>query len=116
MRRSRYALALAIAGDVGLLAALLLWAAPFTPGPRLWLVALCALPPLVALNGLARARTYSAGWASMLALLYLAYALTEYVAGVRTPALLLCLGGSLALFVGAVVFVRWQARERPPPA
>ena len=38
-------------------------------------------------------------------------AMVEYIAGAGTLGVDLCLAGSLALFVGTVVFAKWDARE-----
>jgi uncharacterized membrane protein len=111
MRWSRYALALALVGNIALITSLFLMAG-LDSGPRLLLAALFSLPLLASLNGLARARVYTAAWASMAALFYMAYAMVEYIAGAGTIAVDLCLGGSIALFVGTVVFAKWQAREQ----
>ena len=70
-----------------------------------------SIPLLIALNGLARGRVYTAAWASMASLFYMAYAMVEYIAGAGTLGVDLCLAGSLALFVGTVVFAKWDARE-----
>lgn len=110
MRWSRYALGLAIAGDAALVASLFLIAGTGV-GPRLLLAVIFSLPLLIALNGLLRARVYTAAWASMAALFYMAYAMVEYIAGVRTLAVDLCLAASIALFVGTVVFAKWDSRE-----
>lgn len=111
MKRSRYALVLAIAGNIGLLVSLFVIAGSGT-GARV-LAVVFALPLLVSLNGLCRARVYTAAWASMMALLYMAYAMVEYIAGAATLGVHLCLATSLALFVGCVVFAKWDAREQP---
>lgn len=110
MRRSRYALALAVAGDIGLIASLFVIAGAGTD--RLVLAGLFSIPLLIALNGLARARVYTAAWASMAALFYLAYAMVEYIAGAGSLGVDLCLATSLALFTGSVVFAKWDAREQ----
>jgi len=111
MKRSRYALALAIAGNFGLIAALFVIADATTGA--LVLAALFTLPLLASLNGLIRARIYTAAWASMMALFYLAYAMVEYIAGAATIGVDLCLAASLTLFIGCVVFAKWAAREKP---
>lgn len=110
MRRSRYALGLAIAGDVGLIASLFVIAG--SGSQRLILAAVFSIPLLIALNGLARGRIYTAAWASMASLFYLAYAMVEYIAGAGSLGVDLCLAASIALFTGTVVFAKWDARER----
>jgi|GEM_PF-1512130 uncharacterized membrane protein len=110
-RWSRYALALAIAGNIALIVSLFLIAG-FNFDARLLLAVIFSLPLLASLNGLAQARVYTAAWASMAALFYLAYAMVEYIAGAGTAAIDLCLGASIAMFVGTVVFAKWDARER----
>ena len=111
MRWSRYALGLAIAGNLALIASLFLLAG-LTAGPRLLLAVIFSLPLLASLNGLCRARIYTAAWGSMAALFYLAYAMVEYIAGAGTAAVDICLAGSIAMFVGTVVFAKWDAREK----
>ena len=111
MRWSRYALGLAVAGNLALIASLFLLAGKDT-GARLILAVVFSLPLLASLNGLCRARVYTAAWASMAALFYMAYAMVEYIAGAGTLAVDICLAGSIAMFVGTVVFAKWDARER----
>lgn len=112
MRRSRYALALAVAGNITLIVTLFVIAG--SNSARLILAALFTLPLLVSLNGLLRARVYTAAWASMMALFYMAYAMVEYIAADdATLGVDICLAASVALFVGCVVFAKWDARERP---
>ena len=111
MRWSRYALMLAVLGNIALIASLF-WIAGVHTMERLLLASIFSLPLLASLNGLARARIYTAAWASMAALFYMAYAMVEYIAGAATLAVDLCLGASIAMFVGTVVFAKWDARER----
>ncbi|MES1926507.1 DUF2069 domain-containing protein [Salinisphaera sp. T31B1] len=113
MKRSRYALTLALIGNLGLIAAICVISG--REFGQLVLAALFCLPLLVSLNGLVRARVYTAAWASMMALFYMAYAMVEYIAGNRSLGVDLCLAASIALFVGTVVFAKWDARERPDP-
>ncbi len=111
MKRSRYALGLAIVGNLGLIAAIAVISGGSTG--QLVLAAIFTLPLLVSLNGLARARVYTAAWASMMALFYMAFAMVEYIAGNRSLGVDICLVASIVLFVGTVVFAKWDARERP---
>ena len=111
MRWSRYALLLAVISNIALIVSLF-WIAGVHTMERLLLASIFSLPLLASLNGLARARIYTAAWASMAALFYMAYAMVEYISGVATLAVDLCLGASIAMFVGTVVFAKWDARER----
>src|SRR5699024_5673247 len=82
MRRSEYARFLALFGAFGTIAGLLLWASQATTGRSSdWLIVagLFALPMIFIVIGLARRRTYTAAWASMLAVLYVGYALAEHL-------------------------------------
>lgn len=110
MRRSRYALGLAIVGNLGLIAAIAVISG--TEFGQLVLSAIFILPLLISLNGLLRSRIYTAAWASMLALFYMAFAMVEYIAGNRALGVDICLAASIALFVGTVVFAKWDAREQ----
>ncbi|MES1932535.1 hypothetical protein T35B1_07991 [Salinisphaera shabanensis T35B1] len=111
MRWSRYALLMALFGNIALIVSLF-WIAGIHTTERLILAGIFSLPLLASLNGLARARIYTAAWASMAALFYLAYAMVEYIAGAASLAVDLCLAASIAMFVGTVVFAKWDARER----
>lgn len=113
MRLSRYALTLAVAGNVALIAAMFVIAGPVVG--ELVLAGLFTLPLLASLNGLLRARVYTAAWASMMALFYMAYSMVEYIADAATLGVDICLAASVALFVGCVVFAKWDSREQPPP-
>lgn len=114
MRRSRYALCLAVAGNLGLIGAIAVISG--TDRGQLVLSAVFVLPLLISLNGLLRARIYTAAWASMMALFYMAFAMVEYIAGNRALGVDICLVASIALFVGTVVFSKWDAREQPAEA
>lgn len=71
--------ALALTGQLGLLATLALWFGWLAPseifGP--WLALAWAAPLLPALPGMIRGRSYSFAWNSLVLLLYLALGLTE---------------------------------------
>jgi len=114
MKLSRYALAVAVIGNIVLIADMFIIAGH--GADRLILAALFSLPLLASLNGLLRARVYTAAWASMMALFYMAYAMVEYIAGAATIGGDICLAASLALFVGCVVFAKWDSREQPGDA
>ena len=103
---SRYALVAALALHVALIAALLYWSG--------WRVgALLSLPLLATLPGLLRARTYTAGWASMLLVFYIALLLSEGVAmPLRKPFAQALSVIAVLDFVSLVLFVRLSARER----
>lgn len=113
MKYSAYARATAIAGAIGTLAGLLLWAAQAADErtPRLIIAAIFALPLLPALIGLLRHRVYTAAWAAMLAVCYLGYALAEHLAAGGSPGLWLTLIASSLLFAGSALYCRLRARE-----
>lgn len=111
MKWSRYALGLAIIGNLGLIAAIAVISGASTG--QLVLAAIFILPLIASLNGLIRARVYTAAWASMMALFYMAFAMVEYIAGNRSMGVDICLAASILLFVGTVVFAKWDAREQP---
>ena len=106
MRPSRYALAAVLGAHALLVFALLRWCG-WLPGLFL------SLPLLVTLPGLLRARTYTAGWASMLLVFYVAGLLAE---GVAIPARRVAGFALSALaafdFLSLIAFVRLAARER----
>ncbi len=114
MKLSNYARAVAAIGAAGTIAGLLLWAAapsPGAPGPRLIVAGVFSLPLLFALIGLLRGRVYTAAWAAMLAVLYMAYALMEYIVLGGSTALWLTLLSSSALFTGSALYPRLRSRE-----
>lgn len=109
---SRYAQFAALAGDVCLMLGLLAWhgyLAPTGLGIGLGL-ALC-IPLLLPLPGLLRAKSYTHAWASLMVMLYIAYALTEFLANPQPRAVLPALLAAVLMFVGCTVFVRLRARE-----
>lgn len=118
MKYSEHARALAMAGALGTIAGLLLWAgltakahaAPNT-GDRLIIACAFALPVLFALIGLARRRPYTAAWAAMLAVVYMGYALAEYLTYGGTPGLWITLASSSLLFAGSALYPRLRSRE-----
>lgn len=85
----------------------LLWWCGWLPG------ALLCLPLLAPLPGLLRRRTYTAGWASMLLVFYVAALISEGVAVPARREVGSWLGAVAALdFVGLALFVRLTGRER----
>jgi len=114
MKYSAYARCAAIIGALGTAASLLLWAGLATTGQRGdWLIvaAIFCLPLLLSCIGLARHSIRTAGWSAMLAVLYMAHGLAEYVLGGRSPALWLTLFFSSLLFVGCALYPRLRSRE-----
>ncbi len=104
-RLSEWARLAALALHVVLMAGLIAWCGWF-PG-----VLLC-LPLLAPVPGLLRKRTYTAGWATMLVVFYVAGLVAEGVAipGRRNIGVLLSIVAALD-FVGLVLFIRLTARE-----
>lgn len=105
-RLSRVALVIALLAQFALIAALMLWSTVF-------IGTLLSLPLLASLPGLLRARTYTAGWASMLVVFYIGALLAE---GVAMP-LRKSLAQGLSIvamidFISLVLFVRLAAREQ----
>lgn len=109
-RLSEWARLVALACHVLLMLGLVAWCG-WLPG-----ILLC-LPLLAPLPGLLRRRTYTAAWASMLLVFYVAGLLAEGVAvpGRRTIGTWLSVVAALD-FVAVVLFVRLSARERKVPA
>lgn len=118
MKYSEHARALAMAGALGTIAGLLLWAeltatgdsAPDT-GDRLIIAGAFALPVLFSLIGLARRRSYTAAWTAMLAVVYMGYALAEYLTFGGAPGLWVTLVSSSLLFAGSALYPRLRSRE-----
>jgi len=106
MKLSEWARAVALAAHVLLIVGLVAWCG-WLPG------ILLSLPLLAPLPGLLRRSTYTAGWASMLLVFYVAGLLAEGVAvpGRRLIGTLLSIVAALD-FVGVVLFVRLSAREQ----
>lgn len=106
---------LALTGYCGLLGLLLAHFTALAPPERTPVsvaLALATLPLLVPLRGLLHERSYTHAWTSVLALAYFVFAV-DYIAAGGQP---LWLGwaeltASLALFAGAVGFVKLRARE-----
>jgi uncharacterized membrane protein len=110
VKLSRYAQIAALVLQIGLIAGLVAWCGPL-PG------LLLALPLLAPLPGLWRRRTYTAAWASMLLVFYVAGLLAEGVAQPQRRAVGSALSVVAALdFVALLLFVRLSARERAAPA
>jgi uncharacterized membrane protein len=100
----------ALACHVLLMIGLLAWCG-WLPG-----LLLC-LPLLAPLPGLLRRRTYTAAWASMLLVFYVAGLMAEGVAVPERRMIGTLLSVVAALdFVGVVLFVRLSARERQAAA
>src|SRR5699024_8154045 len=114
MKYSAYARGLAITGALGTAASLLLWATLATTGERSdWLIvaAIFCLPLLVTLTGLLRHSIRTAGWSAMLAVMYMAHGLAEYILGGRSVGLWLTLVFSGLLFAGCSLYPRLRSRE-----
>ncbi len=110
MKLSEWARGVALATHLLLIAGLVAWCG-WLPG------ILLSLPLLAPLPGLLRRSTYTAGWASMLLVFYVAGLLAEGVAvpGRRMIGTILSVFAALD-FVGVVLFVRLSARERQASA
>ncbi len=105
MRLSRIAFAGAVAGEFALIGGLLWWCGAVAGS-------LLSLPLLVALPGLLRGDLYTAKWASLLLVFYVAGLLAEsYAIHARHT-----IGVALSViatiqFISLLMFVRWSARE-----
>lgn len=103
---SHWAWLAALAGHFLLANGLWLWAGAL-PGLLLVLPLACAVP------GLVRRRTYTAGWLTLLLVLYVAGLLSEAVAMPSRRAFALGLSYVAVIeFASLVLFVRLAARER----
>lgn len=119
MKYSTYARLTGMAGALVTTAGLLLWAgqplADIPPagdlGDRLIIAGIFSIPLLVALAGLARHRVYTAAWASMLAVVYMGYALAEFLINDAIPGLWLTLLGTSLFFAGSTLYPRLRSRE-----
>lgn len=114
MKYSAYARSAALVGALGTAASLLLWATLATTGERIdWLIiaAVFCIPLLLTCIGLARHDIRTAGWSAMLAVLYMAHALAEYVLGSASIGLWLTLLFSSLLFTGCALYPRLRSRE-----
>jgi uncharacterized membrane protein len=110
MRPDRAALAAVFLAHALLIAGLVWWCWP------LWGV-LLALPLLATLPGLLRARSYTAAWASMLLVFYVAGLLSEATAMPLRRGVAHALALVAALdFVSLVAFVRLSRRAREAQA
>lgn len=100
---------LALLGQLGLIATLVLWFALLAPsqifGP--WLAAAWVVPLLPALPGMLRGRSYSFAWNSLVLLLYLALGITELLSNPAEQAYALAVLLLTALtFVSSQLYVR----------
>lgn len=114
MKYSEYARVAGMAGALGTIIGLLLWAGLSSAGRAGdWLIiaAVFALPLVFALVGLARRQTYTAAWTSMLAVIYMSFTLAEFLITGGTPGLIVTLVASSVLFAGATVYPRLRYRE-----
>lgn len=103
-----------MAGAIGTIAGLLLWAgqpAAGDRGDRLLIAGMFALPVLFALIGLARRRVYTAAWTAMLAVVYMSFTLAEYIAAGDSPGLWITLVSTALLFAGSALYPRLRSRE-----
>lgn len=112
---SRYALRIASGSQIGLLVMMMVTTALLPSGGREpnWIVGLLlSTPLLVLLPGVLRGVVSTHIWASFVAMLYFAIAVTNLFLPRRTlfdgVELLL----SLTLFTSAMLFVRWHSRAR----
>jgi uncharacterized membrane protein len=103
---SRIALVAALVSHFALIAGLIAWCGVIAG-------AVLSLPLLVPLPGLLRRRTYTAAWASLLLVFYVAGLLSESYAIQSRHVVGLALSTVAALeFVSLLLFVRLSARER----
>ena len=115
MRLSRLAYLASLGGYAALAATLIAWYGWLAPEDLLGrvLLILLLIPLAFPLWGLARGRAYTHAWASMLALFYMALALTETLSAPLERAYAYsALFASLLFFLGCVCYVRLLARER----
>lgn len=112
----RFARLLTLAGLGLLIAVLVIWHAWLSPPaalPVALVMAIVLVPLLLATPGLLRGRTYTHAWVSLLSLFYFILAVDGVAAGVEPhwlPAA--ALTASVALFTGAVVYVRARGNLR----
>jgi uncharacterized membrane protein len=105
MRLSRLAFAGVIVSELGLIGGLLWWCGPLAG-------ALLSLPLLAALPSLLRGNLYTAKWASLLLVFYIAGLLAESYAIHTRHAIGMALSVVATVeFVSLLLFVRWSARE-----
>ena len=106
---------LTLAGLMFLVGCFFYWYGQLLPSPRLglWLPALLTAPLMLPLPGLIRGRAYTHAWTSLLALFYIAWALTELLANPPArPAAYPAFFAGVLLFTGCVLFIRLDKRER----
>lgn len=113
---ARYA---ALAGYFGLLGLLMLWniwLAPSRYFPVAMVLIVLVVPLLFPLRGLLHGRISAHLWAGLLALLYFVHGVVEAVSNPAQRWLgLLEIVFSLALFAGALLYVRLRTAERKAP-
>lgn len=108
---------LAVLGQLGLIATLILWFAVLAPstifGP--WLAAAWVTPLLPALPGMLRGRSYSFAWNSLVLLLYLALGITELLSNPAEQVYALAVLTLSALtFVCSQLYVRGRGAALRP--
>lgn len=115
MRLSPVARAVALAGYAGLALIIAIrygWLSPSAVFGR-WPAAALLIPLAFPLPGLIRGRAYTYAWASMMALFYIAFAMTEVMSNPASHAYsYTVLFASSAFFLGCVFYVRFLAREQ----
>jgi len=99
---------LTLTGTGVLMLGLALWHA--WAGTNAFVILILIAPLFAPLPGLLRDRVYTHAWSSLLALAYLAYCLTEFVAAPVTWAAAPALLGALAMFIGCIAYVPLRAR------
>lgn len=115
LRPSKIARAVALVGYAGLWLTIALWYGWLSPSPLFGrgLAVVLLIPLAFPLYGLVRGRAYTHAWASMMALFYMALAMTEVMSNPAAHAFsYTALAASSAFFLGCVFYVRFLARER----
>ncbi|MDN3609393.1 DUF2069 domain-containing protein [Vibrio ostreicida] len=106
---------LALCGNLGLLAWVVLWQVSLSPHPHLNNLVLAlawSIPLLLPLPGILLAKPYTHAWANFVLMLYFLHALTiVYIDGGERSLALVELALTFSAFIGNILFARARGKE-----
>lgn len=113
LSRRQTARRIALAGHLGLIAAVVVWTAWIDPPQRLprgLVLILLTVPLLLPLRGMLHGRPYTHAWVLFVALAYFVLGVWHAAVPAERPYGLVVVAASLTWFFGALFYVRWTHR------